>query len=79
MVRAEREEWTTGQVAEHCNIDRHVVHQYKARVPGFPQPIPGRRSGDGQLLFDAAQVRAWQASRRGRGKRRVDPSTKGTA
>lgn len=70
MVRRSPELWTTGQAAAHCGITRRVLHQYRKRN-GFPEPIPDRRSADGQRLFDAAKVRAWQAGRRGRGGRRV--------
>lgn len=67
---AEPELWTTKQAADYCGINRYLVHQYRSRN-GFPEPVPDRRSGDGQRLFDADLVRAWQASRRGAGRRRA--------
>jgi hypothetical protein len=69
--------WTTEQCAEHCGVKPKVWRDYVARA-GAPRPVL-RQPGRGQNLFNAAEVIAWQASRRGPGRRRrtdIQPSTK---
>jgi len=63
---AERELWTTSQAAAHCGIKPATYRDY-TRTNGAPGPLPDVRSGNGELLFDAAAVRAWHADRPDRG------------
>lgn len=62
----EPELWTTREAADHCGIKPERYRDY-ARTGGAPGPVSGLRSGDGQNLYRASAVRAWQAARPGRG------------
>lgn len=61
----DREVWTTRQAATHCGI-RPATYRDYTRTNGAPGPLEYRSAG-GELLFDAAAVRAWHAKRPGRG------------
>lgn len=63
-----RELWTTTQAAEHCGVKPKTFNDYRQRL-GAPDPVDRQPGRSGQDLYDAAAVRAWHASRPGRGAR----------
>lgn len=64
----DRELWTTAQAAEYCGVQAKTYSYYRKRL-GAPDPVSSQPGRGGQDLYDAAQVREWQANRRGQGAR----------
>ncbi|MCZ4558003.1 hypothetical protein O4215_20790 [Rhodococcus maanshanensis] len=55
--------WTAAQAAEHCGVQPRTWHAYvyrPAKKNPAPQPVDKMY---GTPVWDAAEVRAWQASR----------------
>lgn len=73
----ELEVWTTRECADYLGVKVHTFRGY-VNQGDAPQPVGRRPVGPNITdLFDAAAVRAWKASRPGRGWWRKT-STKGT-
>lgn len=73
---ADAEEWTTREAADFLGVQVHTFRGY-VNAGDAPQPVGKRAIGHNNFtdLFDAAAIRAWKASRPGRGWwRRTTPT-----
>ncbi len=60
--------WTSRQCAEHCGIEVAVWQTYVYVSKVAPAPVV--KLSPRRVCWDAGEVRAWQASRPGKGWRR---------
>lgn len=76
----ELEVWTTRECADYLGVKVHTFRGY-VNQGDAPQPIDERSAGNGGTthLFDAAAVRAWKASRPGRGWWRKPSTSEGSS